>query len=108
LGIAEALNFGGINTPVVINVQALKINKNSVLTQFIIIELIVYLISTKGRPSKSPRSCATAPEAIARTLARQAASLERVALESGPLTPWLVHELRALGLPVVCLDARHA
>src|SRR5271166_4159875 len=27
---------------------------------------------------------------------------------SGPMTPWLVHELRERGLNVVCLDARHA
>jgi transposase len=53
-------------------------------------------------------SCATAPGAIAQTLAAHACSLERVGLESGPLAPWLVHELRALELPVVCLDARHA
>jgi transposase len=53
-------------------------------------------------------SCATTPKAIMQTLAKRAASLERVGLESGPLAPWLVHELRALGLPVVCLDARHA
>jgi len=53
-------------------------------------------------------SCATAPDAIAETLAKRAAALERVGLESGPLTPWLVHQLRALELPVVCLDARHA
>ena len=46
--------------------------------------------------------------AIAQTLATRASALERVGLESGPLTPWLVHELRALELPVVCLDARHA
>jgi len=24
------------------------------------------------------------------------------------MTPWLVHELRNLGLEVICLDARHA
>ena len=53
-------------------------------------------------------SCATSPRAIAQTLAARASSLERVGLESGPLSPWLVHELRALELPVVCLDARHA
>ena len=53
-------------------------------------------------------SCATSPKAIAQTLATRASSLERVGLKSGPLTPWLVHELRALELPVVCLDARHA
>jgi transposase len=53
-------------------------------------------------------SCATSPGAIAQTLATRASSLERVGLESGPLAPWLVHELRALELPMVCLDARHA
>ena len=53
-------------------------------------------------------SCATAPGAIAQTLSTRACSLERVGLESGPLAPWLVPELRALELPVVCLDARHA
>jgi transposase len=29
-------------------------------------------------------------------------------LEIGPTTTWLWHELRALGLPVICIDARHA
>ena len=29
-------------------------------------------------------------------------------LETGPTTTWLWHVLRALGLPVICIDARHA
>jgi transposase len=29
-------------------------------------------------------------------------------IETGPMTPWLVHELRSRGLDVICLDARHA
>ena len=48
-------------------------------------------------------SCATSPGAIAQTLAARASSLERVGLESGPLTPWLVHELRALELPLLAI-----
>ena len=32
-------------------------------------------------------NCASSPEAIARTLATRAFALERVGLESGPLTP---------------------
>jgi transposase len=32
----------------------------------------------------------------------------RVGLETGPMTPWLVHDLRGRGLDVTCLDARHA
>jgi transposase len=32
----------------------------------------------------------------------------RIGIETGPMTPWLVHELRGRGLAVTCLDARHA
>ena len=32
----------------------------------------------------------------------------RIGIEIGAMTPWLVHELRALGLEVICLDARLA
>ena len=32
----------------------------------------------------------------------------RIGLESGPTSTWLWHELRSLGLPVLCIDARHA
>ena len=32
----------------------------------------------------------------------------RIGLETGPLSTWLWHALRKMGLPIVCLDARHA
>ena len=52
--------------------------------------------------------CASTPEAIAATLRTRAPEVVRIGLESGPLSAWHWHELRKLGLPVVCLDARHA
>lgn len=48
------------------------------------------------------------PEALAAALRRHAPELERVGLEAGQLAPWLYHALKALGMPVVCRDARHA
>ena len=52
--------------------------------------------------------CASTPEAIAAAVRARAPEVARVGLESGPLSAWHWHELRRLGLPVVCLDARHA
>jgi transposase len=52
--------------------------------------------------------CASTPEAIAATIRAKAPAVVRIGLESGPLSSWHWHELRKLGLPVVCLDARHA
>ena len=34
--------------------------------------------------------------------------LERFGLESGSTSAWLWREFRKLGLPVICLDSRHA
>src|SRR6195952_2861770 len=51
---------------------------------------------------------ASDPAAIARLIRKQAPDLARVGLESGPTSVWLTHSLKAEGLPVVCLDARHA
>jgi transposase len=52
--------------------------------------------------------CTTDPVAIAATVHRYAPSAARIGLETGPLTTWLWTALTAEGLPVVCLDARHA
>ncbi len=48
------------------------------------------------------------PAAIAAFIEAKAGSAVRIGLETGPTTTWLWHELRALGLPVICIDARHA
>ena len=48
------------------------------------------------------------PEAIAKYIKSKAKGARRIGLETGPTTTWLWHELRALGLPVICIDARHA
>ena len=52
--------------------------------------------------------CISAPEQIARVVMQRAGADARIGVETGPMTPWLVHELRSLALDVVCLDARHA
>ena len=52
--------------------------------------------------------CPTNPEQISMLVRRHAGSDARIGIETGAMTPWLVHELRTLGLEVVCLDARHA
>lgn len=51
---------------------------------------------------------ATDPAAIAGCLAKRATELKRVAIESGMSSAWLWRNLRQLGVPVVCLDSRHA
>jgi transposase len=48
------------------------------------------------------------PEAIAAFVRSQAPSVVRIGLETGPTTTWLWTELKRLGLPVICIDARHA
>ena len=48
------------------------------------------------------------PEALAAAIHARAPQVARIGLETGPLCTWHWHALRALGLPIVCLDARHA
>ena len=52
--------------------------------------------------------CLSTPEAIAGTIKSKTPEVVRIGLESGPLSTWHWHALKAMGLPVVCLDARHA
>src|SRR5499433_1653222 len=48
------------------------------------------------------------PEAIAAFVRLNAPGAVRIGLETGPTATWLWTELKQLGLPVICIDARHA
>ena len=48
------------------------------------------------------------PKAIANYIKTKAAGAKHIGLETGPTSTWLWHELRALALPVICIDAGHA
>ena len=48
------------------------------------------------------------PEAIATFIKSHAPHVARIGLETGATATWLWTELNKLGLPVVCIDARHA
>jgi transposase len=52
--------------------------------------------------------CPSVPEQISVSLRRCAGDNARIGIETGAMTPWIVHELRNLGFEVICLDARHA
>jgi transposase len=47
-------------------------------------------------------------EAIASAVKQHAPHAVRIGLESGQLSSWLFHGLKVAGLPVICIDARHA
>jgi transposase len=48
------------------------------------------------------------PGALAKAIHKRAPAAERVGFETGAMASWLWHELKRIGLPVVCIDARHA
>src|SRR6478672_11415426 len=50
--------------------------------------------------------CATDPGAISARVSQHAGVDAKVGIETGSMTPWLVHGLRSAGLDVQCLDAR--
>jgi transposase len=52
--------------------------------------------------------CVSTPEALAATIRERAPKAARVGLETGPLCVWHFHGLKALGIPIACIDARHA
>jgi len=67
----------------------------------------VCVIDGDGKKSWQGK-CESTPEAIADAIRAKAPGAARIGLESGPLSTWHWHALKAMGLPVICLDARHA
>jgi transposase len=53
-------------------------------------------------------TCLSTPEDIATTIRMRAPNAMRIGLETGPLSTWHWHALKKMGLPVICIDARHA
>src|SRR3954469_3831398 len=52
--------------------------------------------------------CGSDPRLIAEVIRRRAPRAARVVFETGPLSVWFSHALKAEGLPAICIDARHA
>lgn len=48
------------------------------------------------------------PEDLARALSGIGGHVERIGLEAGPLSQWLFEGLARAGLPVICIETRHA
>lgn len=48
------------------------------------------------------------PDLIGTFIREHGVNVRRVGLETGPTSTWLWHEFQARGLPVICIDARHA
>jgi transposase len=53
-------------------------------------------------------SCLSTPDAMAEVVRKKAPQAIKVAMETGPLAVWHWHELKAAGVPIVCIHARHA
>lgn len=51
---------------------------------------------------------ATDPDVLAKWLGKHCPNVQRVVLETGPLSTFLYHGLIERGLPVLCICARHA
>ena len=52
--------------------------------------------------------CRSVPAVIAEFVREKAPAAKRVGMETGPLAVWHWHEFKQLGVPVVCIHARHA
>jgi transposase len=71
-------------------------------------KMTVICVIDEASPRLWRGQCPSVPEQINAVVRRYAGDDARIEIETGAMTPWFVHELRNLGLEVMCLDARHA
>ena len=67
----------------------------------------ICVVDESGRVT-AEKKVMTCPEVIGTWLGKHAPGLVRVGMETGPLAIWLWNELHERGVPIICLDARHA
>jgi transposase len=70
-------------------------------------EISICVLDEKGGVVFEGRTRAD-PSVLVDLIRKKAPGVVRVGLETGATTPWLFHALTAAGLPVICMDARHA
>ncbi|WP_027676248.1 IS110 family transposase [Agrobacterium larrymoorei] len=70
-------------------------------------ETAVYVVEESSRLTFEGRAKSDLG-ASAALFAKKAPDAERVGFEAGAMSSWLWHELKKNGVPVVCVDARHA
>ena len=70
-------------------------------------EISVCIIDSKGTVLFEGKTAAE-PATLVKLIRGKAPQVVRVGLETGSTSPWLFHALTSAGLPVVCMDARHA
>lgn len=69
-------------------------------------ETSVCIIDESGKPCRE-RKVASHPDDLVDALRDPAFHLDRVGLEAGPLSQWLLEGLAKAGLPVFCIETRH-
>ena len=80
--------------------------KHSVGLDVSVKETAICIVDQVGKVVRETK-VATEPEAIIALLNSAGLEYERVGLEAGPLSQWLVNGLAEAGLPVICVETRH-
>lgn len=68
-------------------------------------ETFICIVDEAGKVINESR-VKTDPDAIAERLKKHQLPIDKVGIESGSLSHWLVEELRKLEIPAICIDAR--